>query len=118
MTMTRLAERSLWYGLVVPPTAWAVQEWLGWYFGQRTCSGLQPPSVRWILLGVSAAALALTLAGVARGWRVWRESGDEDHHDRVDFMAFGGLLVSAVFSIAIVWAGLSTAFLSDCGRMR
>jgi hypothetical protein len=108
----------VWYALLAPPVAWALQEWLGWYFGQRTCSALAPPSVRWILLGVSVAALAATLAGLARGWGLWREARDPDHRDRVDFLAFGGLLVSGVFTIAIVWAGLSTAFLSDCGLMR
>ena len=118
MTTTSLGGKSLWYGLLVPPTAWAVQEWLGWFFGQRNCSTLEPPSVRWILLGVSVAALAAALVGVRRGWQTWSDTRDRDHNDRVDFMAFGGLLVSGIFSIAIVWAGLSTAFLSDCGSMR
>ena len=106
-----------WYALLVPPAAWALQEWLGWYFGQRSCSSLEPPSVRLILLGVSMAALAAALVGVSRGWRARCET-DPDHRDRVDFMAFGGLLVSSIFAIAIVWGGLSTAFLADCGRMR
>ena len=107
-----------WYGLLVPPAAWAVQEWLGWYFGQRTCSSLEPPSVRWILFGVSAAALVAALVGIGRSWGAWRDAADPDHQDRVDFMAFGGLLVSGIFALAIVWGGLSTAFVSDCGWMR
>lgn len=105
------------FALLAPPAAWAVQEWLGWFFGQRTCTALTPAAVRWVLLAVSLAALAVTLTGVARGWRLWRDN-DPDHHDRVDFMAFGGLLVSGIFTIAVIWAGLSTAFLSDCGVMR
>ena len=111
--------KGIWYALLVPPTAWAKQEWLGWFFGQRTCSTLEPPAVRWILLAVSVAALVATLVGVGRGWRAWQASdGDGAHRDRVDFMAFGGLLVSGIFAIAIVWGGLATAFLSDCGWMR
>jgi hypothetical protein len=106
-----------WFTLLAPPAAWAFQEWLGWFFGQRTCTALAPASVRWVLLAVSLAALVITLTGVARGWGLWRE-GDPDHHDRGDFMAFGGLLVSGIFTIAVIWAGLSTAFLSDCGVMR
>jgi hypothetical protein len=119
--MTRLSDgRWVWYGLLAPPAAWALQEWLGWYFGQRTCQGLAPTSVRWILLGVSAVALCVALAGVARGWSVWRDREvlDADHRDRVDFMAFGGLLVSAIFAIAVIWGALPTAFLSECGWMR
>jgi len=109
-----------WYGVLAPPAAWAVQEWLGWYFGQRMCQGLAPPSVRWILFGVSVAALVVALVGVARGWSAWRETVavDSDHRDRVDFVSFGGFLISCIFALAIVWAGLATAFLFDCGWMR
>jgi hypothetical protein len=76
--------------------------------------------VRWIVFGVSIAALLFALVGVARGWNAWRDNvaAESDHRDRVDFVAFGGFLVSGVFSLAIVWAGLSTAFLFDCGWMR
>lgn len=108
-----------WYGLLVPPTAWALQEWLGWYVGQRSCSSLEPPSVRGILIGISVAALIAALIGVGRGWRAWNGgAADSDHRDRVDFMAFGGLLVSSIFAIAIVWGGLSAALLSGCGWIR
>jgi hypothetical protein len=109
-----------WYGLLVPPVAWALQGGLGWYFGQRMCQGLTPPSVRWILFGVSIAALVLALVGVARGWNAWRAgiAADPEHRDRVDFVAFGGFLVSSIFALAIVWAGLASAFLFDCGWMR
>lgn len=114
---TAPASRWTWFALLAPPAAWTFQEWLGWYFGQRTCTTLTPTSVRWILLAVSLAAVAVTLSGVVRGWGVWRH-GDPDHRDRVAFMTFGGLLVSGIFTIAVIWAGLSTAFLSDCGVMR
>jgi hypothetical protein len=115
---TRPTPRAAWYALIAPPLAWALQEWLGWYFGQRTCSSLTPPSVRWILLGVSAAALAASLYGVAGVWTMSRDIVDPDHRERVDFLSFGGLLVSGIFSIAIVWGGLSTAFLAGCGVIR
>jgi hypothetical protein len=61
---------------------------------------------------------------VRLGWNTWPIDDDSsagharEHRDRISFMAFGGFLVSTIFSIAIVWAGLSSAFLSDCGRMR
>lgn len=120
LTVSRQPGRGDWFGLLVPPLAWAVQGGLGWYFGQRMCRGLTPPSVRWILLGISIAALIVALAGVSRGWSAWHDSAaaTSDHRDRVDFVAFGGFLVSSVFALAIVWAGLSTAFLFDCGWMR
>ena len=122
MRATTIEGRSLWFGLLAPPAAWALQEWLGWGFGERTCAELTPALVRWIVLGASVAALAIALLGMNRSWAMWHAAGrdvaDPEHHDRVDFMAFGGFLVSTIFAIAIAWGGLSSAFLSDCGRMR
>ena len=124
MRTTTVDGRSLWYGLLAPPTAWALQEWLGWFFGERTCGTLTPGAVRWIVLAISLVALAVALIGIPRGWNMWKaRSGetdaiDSEHRDRIAFMAIGGVMVSTVFAIAIFWAGLSAAFLSDCGRMR
>jgi hypothetical protein len=115
---------GLWYALLAPPAAWAAQELLGWFFGERTCGELAPATVRWIVFGMSVLALAVALVGVSLGWRMWQtrdHTSDplaSEHRDRISFMAFGGFLVSTIFAIAIVWAGLSSAFLSDCGRMR
>jgi hypothetical protein len=115
---------GLWYALLAPPCAWAIQELLGWFFGERTCGSMAPLSVRWVLLAISALALLVALAGMSRGWARWRGRAnaadvmDTEARDRIEFMALGGFLVSSIFAIAIVWAGLSTAFLSDCGRMR
>jgi hypothetical protein len=110
----------VWYALLAPPAAWAVQGGLGWYFGEQTCGGLSPGSVRGIVLAISIAALAIALVGMNRAWR---SRGADDllhgeHRDRAAFLAFGGFLVSTIFAIAIIWGGLSSAFLSDCGRMR
>jgi hypothetical protein len=116
--------RGLWFALLAPPSAWAIQEMLGWFFGERTCGQMTPPSVRWVLLGISVLAFLVALAGVGRGWSRWRgrtearDILDTDARDRIEFMALGGFLISSVFAIAIFWAGLSTAFLVDCGRMR
>ena len=124
MTTTTVEGRSLWYALLAPPSAWALQGLLGWAFGERSCTSLTPPTVRWIVAAISVAALIVALIGVRRGWSMWREVSDacdplvSEHRDRVAFMAFGGFLVSSVFSIGIFWNGLSAAFLNDCGRMR
>ena len=61
-----------WFPLLAPPAAWSVQGLLGWFFGERTCGDLTPATVRWIVLGLSVLALLVALAGVSRGWRLWR----------------------------------------------
>jgi hypothetical protein len=112
------------FALLAAPAAWAVQGLLGWFFGERTCAQLAPSAVRWIVLLVSVVALLVAVAGISRGLTAWRRHAGAhglaatDARDPVEFLAVGGVLVSSVFAIAIVWAGLSAAFLSDCGRMR
>jgi hypothetical protein len=116
--------RGLWFALLAPPSAWALQELLGWFFGERTCGALTPPSVRWIVLAISVVAFLVAVWGMSRGWSRWRgrtsapDVMDTEARDRIEFMALGGFLVSSVFAIAIFWGGLSSAFLFDCGRMR
>jgi hypothetical protein len=123
-TTTGTGRGSLWFALLAPPAAWSGQELLGWFFGERTCGSMTPAAVRLTVLGITVAALAVSIAGAARGWRSWRHSSAAtdplatDAEDRVEFMALGGLLVSVVFTIGIAWSGLSSAFLGDCGRMR
>lgn len=113
--------RTLWFPLWAPPAAWAIQEWLGWYFGQRVCNPMAASSVRWIVLSISIALLIVTVLGIrtsVSGLRAPHRAIHAAHRDRVDFMAFGGLLVSSIFAIAIVWAALAPVFLGNCGWMR
>jgi hypothetical protein len=116
--------KTLWYPLLAPPAAWSIQELLGWFYGERICGTMSPAAVRWTVLAIGLAALAICISGCARGWRTWRgvtTAGgvlEADAHDRVEFIALGGFLVSTVFSIAVTWAALSSAFLFECGRMR
>lgn len=124
MRTTAIDVRSAWFALLAPPAAWSAQELLGWFFGERTCGAMTPAAVRLTVLGISIAALVVSLAGVAYGWRSWRHNSAAadplatDAPDRVEFMALGGFFVSVVFTIGITWSGLSPAFLGDCGRMR
>jgi len=121
---TTVPARSLWFPLLAPPAAWSVHGLLGWFVGETTCGALTPVAVRLIVAGITVAALLVSVAAVGLGWRSWRAQSHEANpleaaaHDRLQFMALGGLLVSVMFTIGIGWAGLSAAFLSDCGRMR
>jgi len=124
MMATRIDSRSLWFGLVAAPLAWTVQGLLGWFFGERVCVSMAPASVRVTLAVISVAALLVAITGIGTGLRTWRRASDAPHPvhaeawDRVEFMALGGVLVSSAFAIGIFWAGLSSAFLFTCGRVR
>jgi hypothetical protein len=63
---------------------------------------------------------AVACVGLIAGMQSWREASARRRAaaDRVEFMALGGVLVSAAFVVGIGWAGLSAVFLDVCGGMR
>lgn len=117
---TAIAPRRLWFGLIGAPAAWIFQGTVGWGVGARICTELSIAAVRWTLGIFSLAMLAVALGGLAVGLSNWRTATVHAHAagDRVEFMAFAGLLVSAVFTLAICWAGLNAIFINTCGGMR
>lgn len=119
-----VSQRRLWAGVLLAPAAWIAQGSLGWYFGYAACAGLTAPGARITLTVLSAVTLAIALIGGWTAWSCWGETGVERHPldikgwDRVEYMAAGGVLVSGMFAIAIVWGSLTAAFLHECGGMR
>jgi hypothetical protein len=117
-------ERRLWTGVIAAPAAWIAQGALGWYFGYEACGGWTPAGARIAVAVLSALALVAALAGWSVAWRTWgrvaaeRRPFDVTGWDRVEFMSAGGVLVSSIFIIAIVWAALSALLLRECGGMR
>ncbi len=117
-------EWRLWAGVLLAPAAWIAQGSLGWYFGYEACGGLTIPVARTVLTILSLIALSVAMAGGLIAWSSWgrvvpeRHPGDIKGSDRVEYMAAGGVLVSSVFAIAIVWGGLTAAFVNACGGMR
>jgi hypothetical protein len=117
---TRITPHRLWIGLVAAPLAWAVQGLLGWFFGARVCGSMSIGAVRLTVGLVGVAALLVALGGIAVGLENWRvaTAGPRPAADRVEFMSFGGLLVSCVFVVAIGWAALNAVLVNGCGGMR
>lgn len=119
-----LSAGRLWTGVLLAPAAWIAHGALGWYFGYQACAGMSSGTARVALgiLFVVAATLALTGGWIA--WNNWgqttaeRHVGDIKAWDRVEYMAAGGVLVSGVFTLAIVWNGLIPLFVFECGGMR
>jgi hypothetical protein len=111
----------LWFGLLAAPSAWVAQGGLGWFFGGRICTSMSIPSVRLMIGIVSLLAIALAALGLLTAWQSWQQAGDHrsfEAWDRVAFMSFAGILVSASFLIGTVWAGLTPLLIDTCGGMR
>lgn len=119
-----IPQGRLWAGVLLAPAAWIAQGSLGWYFGYQACDGLTVSGTRAALTVLSLLTLAVALAGWWIAWTSWGATSRERHvldvkaWDRVEYMAAGGVLVSSIFAVAIVWGSLSAAFLSRCGGMR
>jgi len=96
------------------PAAWLLQLIIGYALASHACYPLDVPLMApvwgglwWVLIGVDLAAVLIAGAALlsAMRWRrVWR---DADPHDlaaqRKRFIANWSLLVSALFSIAVVF---------------
>ncbi len=117
----------LWFGIVAAPIAWAIQGLFGWYFGGADCvngsmaggSSLQVVST---IIGIAAALVAV--AGIITGLRNWRQSGEAarletaEGHTATQYIAAASTLVSSIFLIAIIWAGIGGAIVNACGSAR
>lgn len=96
------------------PVAWLLQLIVGYALASHACYPLDVPLMApvwgglwWVLIGVDLAAVLVagaSLLSAMRWRRVWR---DADPHDlaaqRNRFIANWSLLVSALFSIAVVF---------------
>jgi hypothetical protein len=112
---------AVWFGLLGAPLAWAGQLVVGYGVEEADCSaggmrwGIE--SGTWEVALLVAASLVALLGGVASLLvlvRVRRRG--RDPRGRVEFMAAGGVLVSAVFLALIVLGGAASVYLEPCMR--
>jgi hypothetical protein len=94
-----------------------------WWIGARLCRPLSVGTARGLAGAVSIVALGMAVAGVAIGLRQWRRvRGDGDSPGPTgsvaQFAAMASVFISAAFAVGILWAGLSSLWLSGCGAMR
>ncbi len=124
----------LWFGLFGAPLLWSVQELVGYATTAHRCypasvplSGTSPGGAWVLALAVTILALLVSLAAGGTALHAWRRSaheraaGDEEAsllevgEGRTRFMAFGGLLLSGLFLIAVIFSGIGLLFVSRCG---
>ena len=129
----------LYYGLLAPPAIWAYQFMLNYALASHACypSGVARTSflpgwggIWWALLGINLACLLASAAGVFTSYIAWRRllrpsaSRRRDEHDdilepgegRVRVFAASGILVSLLFTVAILAGTESLGALSTCSQ--
>lgn len=124
-----LRQASLWYGFAAAPFAWVLQGLVGVILSAEACPAgvagwqiLRQPGVRVGLAAITLCLLAVAIsAGVASFHNWQRLSGRREfvHAEgtaREAFMALGGVLISTVFSLGIVWASIPILMLQICER--
>jgi hypothetical protein len=130
----RVSDALLWIGLFAAPALWSVQQILGYaVLAHRCFPSTVPldggsPGGSWVLaLVVTIVAVIVSLAAGGASLRTWRRSSAEraaGHEEaslleigegRTRFMAYGGLLLSGMFLIAVIFSGISLLVLPHCG---
>jgi hypothetical protein len=101
----RTSSVVLWFALLVPPVAWAVDLQLRYALLQWACANHRG----WLLTLFSAPLLVLAIACAVIGWRY-----ADDDLPRVKFMALGAVALGFAFSLAIVAGTLPDFFLRPC----
>lgn len=123
---------KIWYGILGGPIAFAVMEGLGWLVSAATCPGGNPSGYggspmlsngRPILYAIFAAMLLMSLGAFLVGLSEWRRGRDADITSiqgflRPDFLAAAAMLVSAVFTLGVLWMCIGLFWLPPCQVVR
>jgi hypothetical protein len=122
----------LMFGIFGAPAAWALQTIVNYGVVSHFCYPGDAPvrsptfgGVRGVAVLVSAAALLVVLLALVTAYRSWsatRHGHHQEHHElleigegRARFMAFAGVLLSAVFLFAVLMNALPLITNTVCG---
>ncbi|HEY0972440.1 MAG TPA: hypothetical protein VGE02_15835 [Gemmatimonadales bacterium] len=115
-TARRRRQAIEWVPIFAGPLALAVNLQVSYMLVPAACSG----GTRVLIAMVHLAMLLMVVASGDLAWRLWNDAGrgwpgDETGHvERRRFLAVLGLLVSALFTIVVVWQAVPTVVLSPC----
>lgn len=124
-------QRGLWFGLFGAAIAWSLHELVNYALSAHACN---PPGLRGAMPRVHAlrvweviVSVVLLIVALAAGWtalRDWRTARSahgraegrqlEVGEGRVAFMAFAGILLSAIFLFGIVMNLVSIIMVPPC----
>jgi hypothetical protein len=95
---------ALWGGVLIGPAAYFLQLFAAYGLVDWVCRS----GNSYVITLITLLALALCAFGGFLAWTAWKKVGTEfaedkgDRANRTRFMGFGGLLLSALFFLAIV----------------
>jgi hypothetical protein len=106
---------ALWWGILIGPTAWALDQGISYAIAQHACSTghfyvLHVTSAVMFVLALSGVLVATRQLGIARSGR--EEGGTP--LDRSWFMAWLGILMSVAFALTIIALSVPKVLLSPC----
>lgn len=109
--MIRSSSVSLWSGILAGPVAWAINLQLRYALVHWACEH----GSRWVLVWIALPLFLVCVAGAFLA-RTGLAIGDSetDYPMRVRFMAYGGLMLSAIFAITILASVIPDFYLSPC----
>ena len=123
-----VTQRRLWYATTAAGIAWIVQGLSGWIIGDSACNGgrlVWPAAeIKAILIAIGVIAFCVAISGGWIAYRSWRalsqvrEFKEAEGRRRPEFMAFAGVFISTIFTIAIFWATLIPIILGPCSATR
>jgi len=123
---------ALWFGLFGAPVVWSLQLMANYALVAHGCFPARVPRSTplfgglWtVALLVSVAAFVVSLAAFLVARRSWLSTHEEHHggreallevgEGRTRFMAYAGMLVSALFVLGVVMNTIPLFILSPCG---
>lgn len=102
---------ALWFALLGGPAAWTAHLLASYPLVPVACR----EGITWPLNVLTAATAAIALAAALTGWWAFRRAGGRAAFDsRPAFMALTGLLLSSLFTFAILLAGLPPILQDPC----
>lgn len=115
---------TLWT-LFTAPVVWALHfvacyATVAVFCAKRLPSSFTFDTVRIVLLGVTAAALAMIVLSAWLAWRQWGFGAADPPHDaptrssRTLFQGFATLLLSGLSFVAVIYAAIPLAFIAEC----
>jgi hypothetical protein len=105
---------ALWTGLLLPPIAWVVNFETNYALVPGLCGRGAGNAILWLVCGVSMVA---SLGAGLLAWSCYQDlRGDamQVDADRARTMAIGGVIMSALFTLAIVGIAVPTFMLRPC----